>query len=104
MSLTLRPGGAFREIDFGLPRVTSAAATEAGWSTAFIATPRTFGHFVPRAFILWYFFTGLDERLLRPSAAGDDTDGGSTLRVEPPDLRRSLTTATLRSLGHRHAR
>src|SRR6056297_3405605 len=58
MSPTFRPGGASRETDLGLPGCWRPPPPN-GWSTAFIATPRTRGHLVPRAFILWYLFPAL---------------------------------------------
>src|SRR6056297_666334 len=97
MSPTLRPGGALREIDLGLPGCWRPPPPN-GWSTAFIATPRTRGYFVPRAFILWCFLPALTYGLsVRPPPATTPMVArhcGSRRFISPEG---SLTTATDRS-------
>ena len=97
MSPTFRPGGASRETDFGLPGCWRPPPPN-GWSTAFIATPRTRGHLVPRAFILWCFFPALTYGFsVRPPPATTPMVARQSglSRLTSPEG--SFTTATRRS-------
>src|SRR6056297_3584655 len=97
MSPTFRPGGAFRETDLGLPGCCRPPPPN-GWSTAFIATPRTRGHLVPRDFILWYLLPALTNGFsVRPPPATTPIVArhSGLRRLTSPEG--SFTTATRRS-------
>src|ERR1035437_646428 len=61
---TFRPGGAFRLTVFGRPGCCQPPPPN-GWSTTFMATPRTRGYFAALERILWNFLPALTKGLSR---------------------------------------